>query len=140
MTFTMEIYYCHGEDRREWESAWFVSGNEVRTHNHSQIVVWRKECSDRPFFLPNKNSRKERGRSETSFIESISYLPYRNESHAISVRHTHTHTHTHKRCGTHHRTVHCSSQQSRLRQAYQLSIMVLESTMSFVSFRFCAGR
>mmetsp|Transcript_45016 Transcript_45016/g.50805 ORF Transcript_45016/g.50805 Transcript_45016/m.50805 type:complete len:211 (-) Transcript_45016:65-697(-) len=130
MTFTMEIYYCHGEDRRVGESAWFVSGGMryVRTII-VRLLSGEKNVPIVPFFFRIKIVGRK-GDDRKNLVSNQSYLPYRNESHAISA----THTHTHKRCGTHHRTVHCSSQQSRLRQAYQLSIIEVDLTVSVFTY------
>mmetsp|Transcript_22154 Transcript_22154/g.24925 ORF Transcript_22154/g.24925 Transcript_22154/m.24925 type:complete len:123 (-) Transcript_22154:343-711(-) len=95
MTFTMEIYSCHGRRQaRVGESAWFVSGNEVRTHNHSQIVAWRKECSDRPFFFRIKIVGRK-GTIGKNLFSNQSYGTFRTEMSPTQYQcDTHTHTQT----------------------------------------------
>mmetsp|Transcript_10189 Transcript_10189/g.11637 ORF Transcript_10189/g.11637 Transcript_10189/m.11637 type:complete len:204 (+) Transcript_10189:2-613(+) len=125
----MEIYYCHGEDRRVGECVVCFGGNEVRTHNQSQIVAGRKECSDRPFFFRIKIVGRK-GTIGKNLFSNQSYFPYRNESHAISVRHTHTHTND-VVLTTELSIVH---RNSRLRQAYQLSIIEVDLTVSVFTY------
>jgi len=132
MTFTMEIYSCHGEDRRVGECAvcfgeWgtrtiivrFLPGekNFFRSSLFFRIKIVGRKGDDRKHLLSNQSH---------TFRTEMSPTQYQCDTH------THTHTHTNDVVLTTELSI--VHRNSRLRQAYQLSIIEVDLTVSVFTY------